>query len=108
MKAKFIYALLVLSGICVLCGCSIDYKAEVESNTSWSGSFGGRTVDGTGNRTIDLPDEHPQCCVVQKDTESGYLKVRVVADGGGIFGPSDSDWVETTAAYGVATACSEE
>ena len=88
--------------------CSADYKAEVQSNTSWSGAFGNRTVDGTGNRTIDIPDDPPQCCVVQKETEQGFLKVRIVAKGGGIFGPDDSEWVETTAAYGVVTVCSEE
>ena len=108
MKSSLKVLISVFALVIVLSGCSIDYKAEVESNTSWSGSFGGRTVDGTGNKTIDVPDEHPQCCVVQKDGESGFLKVRVVAEGGGIFSPSDSDWVETTAAYGVVSACSEE
>lgn len=103
-----INSVFVLALLLALCGCSVDYRAEVESNTSWSGAFGNRSVDGSGNQTIDLPDEHPQCCVVQKDTESGYLKVRVVAESNSIFGPSNSDWTETTAAYGVVSACSEE
>jgi hypothetical protein len=30
-------------------GCSVEWKAKVESDTRWSGSFSGRTVDGTGN-----------------------------------------------------------
>ncbi len=89
-------------------GCSVDYKADVQSNTQWTGAFGDRSVDGSGNKIVDLPDEHPQCCVVQKETENGYLRVRVLAEGGGLFGPEDSDWVETTADYGVVTVCSKE
>jgi len=99
--------LFVLIFFILTISCSVDYKAEVRSNTSWSGAFGNRTVDGSGYKTVDLPDEHPQCCCVQKETESGYLQVRVTADGGFLFGPGDSHWVETTAAYGVVTVCSE-
>ena len=100
--AFFVIAILLMS-------CSVDYKAEVQSNTSWSGAFGNRSVDGSGNQTVDLPDEHPQCIVVQKDTEQGFLRVRVAAEGGGwLFSPEDSDWVETTAAFGVVSACSND
>ena len=84
-----------------------DYQAEVESDTSWSGAFGDRTVDGTGNQVVDLPDDWPQCVVVQKQTIHGFLRVRVIG-GGGILGPGDSDWVETTAEYGVVSACAEQ
>ncbi len=102
---KLIVLILLLAYIV---SCSVDYRAEVESNTSWSGAFGNKTVDGSGNNTIDLKDEHPVCCCVQKETKEGYLRVRIAADGGGIFGTDDSDWVETTAEYGVVTVCSEE
>jgi len=95
-------------GVLLFLGCSADYKAEVQSDTEWSGAFGNRTVDGIGNTTIDLPDEHPQCCAVQKQTEGGYLQVRVVCEGGGLLAPEDSDWVTTYAEYGVVTVCSEE
>ena len=108
VKKRTVAAAFMLSAIILLMGCSPEYKAEIESTTSWSGAFGDRTVDGSGNQTVSLPGEHPQCCVVQKGTESGSLKVRVIAEGGGIFGPGDSDWVETTAAYGVVSVCSEE
>ncbi len=104
-KNKFVFILLCMV---VLVSCSVDYEAEVQSDTSWSGSFGNRSVDGSGNRTIDLPDEHPQCCVVQKDTEAGFLRVRITAEGGGIFGPDDTGWVETTAAYGIVSVCSND
>ena len=73
-----------------------DYKIAVESNTSWSGSFANRTVDGSGDKIVDIPDDPPQCAVVQKQTASGYLRVRVLPHG---------DWVETTAAYGLVTTC---
>lgn len=88
-----------------LAGCHADIYAEVQSNTSWSGAFGDRTVDGTGNAKVDLPDEPPQCVVVQKETTQGTLRVRVVASGG-VISPGGSGWVETTAAYGVVSACS--
>lgn len=92
----------------LLCaGCSVDYKAEVKSSTSWSGAFGNATVDGTGDRIVDIPDDAPQCVVVQKQTTDGSLSVRVVTEGGGLFAPGDSDWSTTTATYGVVTACSE-
>ena len=89
-------------------GCGVDYKAEVQSDTEWSGAFGNRTVDGSGSTTVDLPDDHPQCCVVQKQTEHGYLKVRVVGEGGWLVGPGDSDWAVTYAEYGVVSICSED
>lgn len=94
-----------LAGLLAACG---DIAAEVQSNTSWSGAFGNRSVDGAGNQTIDLPDDPPQCVAVQKDTPGGYLRVRVTVSGGWLFAPSQgSGWVETTAAYGVVTACSD-
>lgn len=102
--------LILLSLLVFVISCSVDYNAEVKSNTTWSGAFGNRTVDGNGNSTVDLSGEHPVCCCVQKQTSSGYLRVRVTASGGflgGIFGPGNSSWVETTAAYGVVTVCSE-
>ena len=97
--------------LCLLAGCGYDYTAEIESNTTWSGSFDGRTVEGSGNQTEPLGDEGPQCCEVQKETEEGYLKVRVAAKRTfEFFGlPLDvsSDWVETTAEYGVVSVCSK-
>lgn len=74
----------------------LDLKAEVESNTSWSRFFENRTVDGSGNQTVDLPDVDIACCTVQKQTEEGRLKVSVVPGG---------ESAESTAAYGVVTVC---
>jgi hypothetical protein len=106
---RLLLPLVLVTTIVIASGCGVDYKAEVQSDTSWSGAFGNRTVDGRGNKTVDLPDEHPQCCVVQKQTEQGYLRVRVKAEGGmWLFGPDDSDWAETRAEYGVVSVCSKD
>lgn len=90
----------------MMIGCT-NYKAYVESDTSWSGSFGGRTVDGIGNKTIDLDDDKTQCCVVGKKTPYGRLKVTIKDESGiPLFG-GEKDSKETTAAYGVVTVCTE-
>lgn len=99
---RFLLVILFLSA------CGMDTKAEVQSNTSWSGAFGNRTVDGSGDAIIDLPDEDNQCAVVQKETSGGYLKLRIIQDPEGIEkirGDKESSWSETTADYGVVSAC---
>jgi len=99
---KKLFTLLVfLSFIIISC---TDYKAKVESNTSWSGAFGNRTVDGSGNQTVDLDDDEIQCCVVQKQTTTGRLKVTIVDEG---FLGADGESAETTAEYGVVSVCSK-
>ncbi|MBT4851326.1 MAG: hypothetical protein HON37_04565 [Candidatus Marinimicrobia bacterium] len=92
--------------ILVFLGCT-DYKAEIESDTSWSGSFGNRTVDGSGDKTIDIPDDNIVCCVAQKSTTGGFLKIRIVDDGAILFG-TKTDWVKTTAEYGVVSVCNDD
>jgi hypothetical protein len=77
------------------CGSIFDTNAEVESNTTWSGSFNGRTVDGSGNQTILLgKGSGAYCATVQKQTRSGFLTVTV-------SGHSNT----TTADFGVVTVC---
>ena len=104
-RKTLMYKIIVMVALAVLTGCSTDLTVDINSDTEWSGSFGGRTVEGVGARSVDIPDDHPQCVVVQKQTEGGYLKIQIKADGG-ILGPSGSDEVSTTAAYGVVSACS--
>jgi len=101
--------LIVVAAIIMFSGCSKDYKCEVRSNTDWSGAFGDRTVDGSGNRTIDMPGDPPQCVAVQKQTEEGYLEVQMVEEASGPLN-SENDYspVRTTAAYGVVTACTKD
>jgi hypothetical protein len=89
----------------LVAGCAGDIKAEVESDTRWSGVFGTLSTDGQGNRMIDMPDGPSQCATVSKLTEAGYLRLRITVSGG-LTGPAGSDWAETTAPFGTVTACS--
>ena len=79
-------------------GCSVfRVQAFVESNTSWSGFFEGRTVSGTGNMTVDLGIRgQTKCATAQKDTHSGFLTVSI--DGG--------EKKTTFADFGVVSVCS--
>lgn len=93
--------LLVASLVClaISSGCSLfEHTAEVESNTTWSGSFGGsgqsRTVDGSGNQDVKMKGDAPFCAVVQKQTRTGNLSVS-------INGHSES----TSAEFGVVSVC---
>ena len=81
----------------VLAGCSP--KIEVESDTSWTGNVGDRSVDGSGNSTFTV--HHGDCAVFQKATADGVLRARAKST----FG--SSDWTETTAAYGVVDVCAK-
>ena len=65
-------------------GCSTDWRAEIDSNTHWYGEFGAVTgnefvtssVEGTGSRTIDLPDEDRVCCFFIQEG-NGYVNVTI-------------------------------
>lgn len=92
----------LLASFALLCSCARSpgpaYVA-VHSDTKWSGSFGNRTVDGEGNDRVYLPTGKVDCVVVQKQTESGFLRVSIWR------GEDHTEPVETTARYGVVTAC---
>jgi hypothetical protein len=87
----------------VMTGCS-DYKVELKSNTSWSGVFGGKTINGSGNLIIDLPDEGRQCITIQKNTVDGWVRARV-------YDATDTanawEWQETGEAYGTIDFCAD-
>ncbi|HUV29525.1 MAG TPA: hypothetical protein VMY05_00340 [Acidobacteriota bacterium] len=103
--------LLLLCCLCLilLAGCGIDYKCEVTSNTSWSGIFADRTVDGEGDQTVDIPDDPPECVVVQKETEKGYLRIKLIAEGGWFLNSADDrPSVTTTAKYGIVSDCTHK
>jgi hypothetical protein len=92
--------------LCLIASCLLftscswlnNVNAEVTSDTSWSGNFDGRTVDGTGNQTVKMDrgsnSSGSVCAVVQKDTRSGFLTVKI----GG-------EEKTTTAEFGVVSVC---
>ena len=90
--------------VMIMAGCG-GPEAEIQSDTSWTGSFGDRRVDASGNGTVVIGGPPPYCAIVQKRTEEGVLRVRVVSDDP--TGPS-TDWAETTLPFGVVTACLEQ
>lgn len=101
--------LMFFIAILLFSSCTTEWKAKVESDTSWSGSFAGTTVEGSGSKTIDLGSGQDEiyCCVVQKQTESGYLKVSIKSESNSIFGSEDGESKETTASYGVVSVCNK-
>jgi hypothetical protein len=114
MKKPLVYTTLVFA-FATFMGCGDDWKAEISSDTSWSGSFGGAsvhssggtTVAGRGSQKIDLPDDKTVCCVVRKLSSNGYLKVKIENEGGGPFGifASEGRESQTTAPYGTVDVC---
>lgn len=90
-------ALLAILVLTALPACSLfNTDAHVESDTSWSGSFNGRTVDGSGNQLVKMGGgTGTKCASVQKQTRAGFLTVKI---GGG-------EEKTTTAAFGVVTVC---
>lgn len=97
-------------------GCGKDWKLEVESNTSWSGSYGTVSVDGlsegdvqgSGSRSFDLPDDDRVCCAFTQ-TGNGYLHVKIKDEGGGLFHmfAEDERSAETNVNGGLADLCTE-
>ena len=79
---------------------------EIESDTQWSGSVGGtssRTIDGSGNSSVDIDANDTICWDFQKQTQGGRL--RVYAKVHSITG-NDRDGDETTTAqFGIASGC---
>jgi len=89
---------IVLILLVILSGCGNELI--IESDTSWSGSINGSSIEGGGSRSYDM--DNSSCATIQKDTERGYLNVKVK---GGIFN-SILEEKKTTASYGVCSVCS--
>jgi hypothetical protein len=89
-----------------------DYYAVVDSNTTWSGWFGNRTVDGSGHYEVDLPD-NDACVIAHMQTDTGFLTVTVMSHvtGGSIMGigghddREQQDTATTEAARGMVAVC---
>lgn len=100
-NSRDIYLTVAVILAALACGCGVlDVEAHVTSDTTWSGSFDGRTVDGSGNQTINLGTASgssgpSKCAVVQKKTRTGFLTVKI--DGG--------EEKTTTAEFGVVSVC---
>jgi hypothetical protein len=103
---KKVFLVMLFSFSCLFVACT-DYKAKIESDTSWSGAFGNSTVDGTGSRSIDLPDDGIQCCTVQKQNKKGRLKITIINDTSNPLLSTELNSAETTAEYGVVSACTK-
>jgi len=98
---KFLTATITILIIAFLTGCSSDFRAEVKSDTAWSGSFDGVTVSGYKNQDVKLEAKDGiAVAVVQKSTERGSLTVTIRNDS---FLGSDGDSKTTTAPYGVVS-----
>jgi len=79
---------------------AVTYIIEITSDTSWSGSIGAdgssRTIEGYGNENWKVTGIIA-VAVIQKQTEYGFLTVRILRDG------TVLDSQTTTAAYGVVS-----
>lgn len=113
---RILRTIFALLSVLVLCGCSSDWKLEIDSNANWHGVYGGVSgtqwstseVSGSGSRTIDISDDD-RVCVVFQQTSSGYLKIKLKDEGGGLFGifaASDRDG-QTNVNGGTVDICSE-
>ena len=109
--------LVLAAGILVfLTGCGPDWKAEIESDTDWYIQYGGAsgtqwtfsTQQGSGNKTVNLPDDDRVCIRVQQ-TGGGYVRVELKDEGGGPFGifSSRERDAEVNVSGGSMEMCSE-
>lgn len=55
-------------------GCGYDATCNVESDTSWSGEFGGLSIQGYGDKVIPL-EKDDDCVVIRKLSSNGYIRV---------------------------------
>jgi len=76
------------------------FRIEVQSDTSWMGAIGAdgntRSVEGFGTTAFRVQGTVASA-VIQKNTEHGFLRVRIFRDGTLLASQ------ETTAAYGVVS-----
>jgi hypothetical protein len=102
MKRKFVWlGVLLLAAMAP--GCSVlEDVVEVQSSTSWRGSFNGRTVTGSGDQSVSMGSSSEyKCARVTKTTSEGRLSVSVRHQD--ITGPSTGE--TTIAPYGSASVC---
>lgn len=105
-----------LASCLALVGCGQNWKAEIESNTSWNIMYGGVSggefvfseLNGTGNKTIDLPDDDRVCCLLTQ-RGSGAVHLKIKDDGGNPFHlfAADEREARTNVSGGTIEMCSE-
>jgi len=94
-------------------GCSKDWKLELESNTSWSGSYGtgspgsttSGTIQGSGNRTFNLGNDDGICAGFTQ-TGPGQLKLTLEKKGT-LLSPGKKKSAISNVAGGVAEVCTD-
>lgn len=97
---------LLILFLIIFAGCSTEMNCRVESDTFWSGSFGGVHYTGTetdGVRNITLGDAN-DCVTVQKQTEGGLLRI-TVTEKTVFFGTEEIGQQQTNIPYGVVSVC---
>lgn len=85
-----------------------SYRAIIRSNTVWMGTFGNRTVGGTGDYVVELPGPSPVCVVVNKKFADGYLELQIesyIATSKQVLHKQAA--VRTVANFGAVTDCSK-
>ena len=94
IAAPFLLAVFLLAAFAAG-GCSKRYRIEIQSDTCWSGVIDdGQAFFDCGNASYKVVG--PMRCVrVQKQTTTGYLRVRI--DGGA--------WTETTGSETFVQVC---
>jgi hypothetical protein len=102
---KIIRHAAVVVAALALTSCSDPLSVIIESDTTWAGSIGNASYDGSGNGNVDFTGSGLVCWAVQKNTERGRL--RVYARRRGLFGPNNFGDATTVAAFGVVSGCSE-
>ncbi len=79
----------------------------IESDTQWSGSAGSlessETIQGSGNRSLDMGNKESFCWSLQKQTRGGSL--RVYAKVPTITGVDKQGEGVTSADFGVVSGC---
>lgn len=116
MRTPTIHCMLLIGIAAITAGCGTNWKAEIDSNTSWYMLYGGASgntfasseLSGSGSRTVDMPDDDRVCLVLQQNG-SGYVNVTLRDTGGGLFHilAEDERTVSTNVNGGIVDMCSE-
>lgn len=113
MRRVRLFHVILVSTALASAGCSKDWKLKLESNTSWSGSYGtgssgsfsSGTIQGTGNRTFDVGDDDGVCAGFNQ-VGPGYLKLTLEKEGS-LFSPGEKKSAISNVNGGFAGVCTD-